>query len=181
VFIEHPSGATVPLEVGTGSRVLSGYRVVSDSRVVSGSRVRVTSARPRDRERSLYFKGGTDRYTPWGARGVPVAALGFLKARKDTGNGHSAHTGTHTRDREQRLTPPPTRRAPVVAGELRRVTLQPQRPACVRSLARDPPQSVSAASRPIRPNRPSPRMTGVGMRCPAGQDSQRPRRGRGSP
>ena len=87
----------------------------------------------------------------------------------------TARTPAHVRTGTADFTPPRPR------GRRRVTASQPQRPACVRSLARDPPQSVSAASRPIRPNRPSPRMTGAGMRCPAGQDSQRPRRGRGSP
>lgn len=180
MFIEHPSGAE-PYR-WRSAPALAFCRAIALCRTLALCRALAFESRVHVRETAsvrIYFKGGTDRYTPWGARGVPVAALGFLKARKDTGNGHSAHTGTHTRDREQRLTP---RANPPRPRGRRRVTAsQPQRPACVRSLARDPPQSVSAASRPIRPNRPSPRMTGAGMRCPAGQDSQRPRRGRGSP
>lgn len=125
MFIEHPSGAE-PYR-WRSAPALAFCRAIALCRTLALCRALAFESRVHVRETAsvrIYFKGGTDRYTPWGARGVPVAALGFLKARKDTGNGHSAHTGTHTRDREQRLTPPPTRRAPVVAGELQRANLR---------------------------------------------------------
>ena len=116
------------------------------------------------------------------ARGMPAAAQGFLK-RPVRPRKRSRHTtGAHPpHGAEKRASVPPT---PRVAGELRRNYGEP--PSNLRGRhasgrARGPPQSVSAASRPIRSNRPTPRVTGAEMRCPAGQDSQRPRRGRGSP
>ena len=88
MFIEHPSGAE-PYR-WRSAPALAFCRAIALCRTLALCRAlafesRVHVRESRDRERSLYFKGGTDRYTPWGARGVPVAALGFLKARKDTG------------------------------------------------------------------------------------------------